>query len=295
MNNIKLILFAVITLCSGFCSQVFAENVSLQYQVGKTAEIMITQKVEGDINIYGYEETIQSVGTIRMEVTLLDGGKQGRPIEVGVIVRDLHYSEPEESMFIDTPSMTSSSAPDEVLALNCICDLLINQPLHFTIKGDYSVIESSNILAQIRRDCEDIVPSFGTSLNFFSYVLGQMFHLKEVPLKVDCAVKIPVINWLDYDDEPFSRMDCEIEDSGVYTIKHIKEDTITASWQGNASFLNGKGCGSVVLNADVEWNSSNALIQNRKLKVEMQEFFNFGLTCDVIIEEDWVSCLLENA
>lgn len=258
-----------------FFTEILAGGPTLEYRLGDSAEITITQKVEVHGKALGMTLNDEETGTIRMEVTVLDEGKEGSPLEVQVIVREYSCSE------------------DDDTAKKTIADHLIDRPLSFSICDPYRVIENTDILdALAELEEQEVISSFGTSHDFYNYTLGQLLHLKGVPLVAEKSVSVPIIDWFDYEDEPFSRNDSEIVDTGKYTIQGISKDRVHAYWRGNASYVNGDDRGTLSMSAKVVWNRQNPLLQQRNLTLRVQEnrnIFQVPIEANTVLEQKWVS------
>lgn len=307
MRTFRSSFFFLTLLLSGFCGEISAKATYLEYPVGKTVEMTITEKGEGTVNILAEPYPANWSQSLRMELTLLDDGAQGSPIDLELIIREYQYEELTDPEFIDTLTMASSD--DLAKYLDFVHEQLIDHPLRFHIVKGVSIAETTGAFdedfydfldREYPEDEESTGPEFELDFEFFRQILVQLFHLKDVPLKLHASINEPLLYLDDINEwEDFSEECCEIKDEGSYSISDIKKHHINASWQGTASIESDGDIENITIDGTVRWDRKNALIQDRNVSMEvyaMYHLFDLALIrVNFVKEQKWESTPLKRA
>jgi len=272
MKTLKLFLFSLTLL---FGAQIYAEQM-LPFQTGQRAEVRVETGLEValDTPIGLFQETEQEA--VHMEIKLLNDGSEGGDPEVEVIVKDFYSSEEENPCF----------------------EALLERPLQFRIEGNYKAVETTGALEEATTTVETEVDENGVctttvdedlaAAEFFNYALGQMFHLHNVPLKENQRVELPIIEWVDFCDDPMELQEDSIKGESLYYIREITPKKVSADIKGCISCQNEEVHCHVELNGKAEWSLSNPLVQQRSFKLYVHEDFE-EVSGRVILEQEWTS------
>jgi len=228
MNKIRTFAISLFILFCGFSEPISAKDTFLQYPIGETVEITITK--EGSMKKVG-------PGGYGGIFTYYHGWSRFLRMEVTLLEDEGKDSFSEVEIIIrdyTSSGMTSS------------LNRYIGQPLRFQVRNSVGIINASDLLEEMGKGDE----------NYLKNVLQQLFHLKNEPLKIGASFKEPRLycdcGWV---------CECCLAEYSFYTITDIAKNAIKGVWD---IFGSSGHSITMTMNTEVEWDPSNALIQNRK-------------------------------
>lgn len=259
----------------------------LKFYPGATASYIVSQKLDGEIALLGDKSHSQVDATIEFDVKILsiDPDSLSYPYEVEFVMKrilisetDLDHTKPKTIKY----DSSSSSVPPSAISLA----KLINYPLHYKVKDNFQIVETTGYLETVIENDDmdsdsdsdsdiDLINSMPFTIQF---ILTQMFHLSGEDLISNHSYSFDCSQIWNLDEEEEDWEDDEsseyiLNQTSAYVVNEISSDKITATWQAKAerAALDGDSSGEAIVNVNVTWDVNNALIQNRTIEATVEE------------------------
>lgn len=293
----------VVLLAIVFCMNIHADI--LPFKAGQKAAYTLTQKLDSDIAIFSESDHVESNATIDLDVEILSANEEtaSYPFDVKITLKKIIYTEiQQDSNSTHVISYDSDIKGRKVANTPLLTEhfqKIIDHPLYFRVEKDFQVKEIGNYLTTLNEDFESpsLTGLFGATHWTYELFLTQLFHLSGENLTEQKSYPASCYQLLNWEDEAMDEDQVRIYQESNYIIDSINSKGIYAFWQGNAKAIDlhlfSQRSGDVTVTANVTIDAAKPLVQQRTLKVEMEDTAS-GLTRvtgKISAEQTWQSVL----
>lgn len=273
----KLIFLSLIYLTS-----IHAEQ--LQFPVDSTVSYLLVQYATGGDDF----STFESNAKFEFDLTL----KGNCPYIVELTLKKIKVKEMTTNQF-GSKKKKFDSAKDDLSPFEFLRNL-IDHPLYFIVENEFTVRETDDYLNEVFyidefREGTQLV---GISPDTFKVFLTRLFDLSEQEL-TPRSFHNASLYLIEKEIEGM-----KINENSHYHILNSDQDEILGEWTGSAQTLLKDHISRTKIFSTISWNVENALIQQRKSNMIVQDEYKtfFGLISSyktVNVKQSWKSRLTE--
>lgn len=289
-----------------FCIPQIAFADLLLFKVGDAALYTINQKTYTSIESLNKSKYYTQDLSLTFEVKVLSSNPEtlSYPFEVEVILKDIinqqqlvktkgFYNGNSTFTYNSTDTLEQTHSNDLTKQLA----QLIDSPLHFNIKGEFQIEETTGRLKKIRKAYKKLYKQcMGVTPWTFELLLTQLFHLSGTNLQPSKHYPVSCYEMLNWEDAPLDPQKIEVNQNSSYFILSLNSKHAKAVWQAEASVIDREfdwdenSEGKVSLEGNVCWDTNNPLIQQRTLKALIRDTHSaLDIKAEVMAEQTWQS------
>jgi len=272
----------------------------LQFVPGNSASYELHQTVSHKVDLMGVITNVDIDATIALDVKILEASETlSYPFTVEVTLRNLQFATVESSGRNYKANNFASEEEDSTLpALSEFLPNIIDVPMTFIVNGPFDVVETSGVIDQLDPLYTQEILSvkiFGLTPWTYNLFLTQLFHLAGEDLELSNSYEVEGHQLFNWEDGVVNEDEVDIVQFFTYDILKMDNENIDATWKGSAILFNKSVFaglpGQLGVEAQVSWNKNNPLIQQRKMKLDLNEKITFlglfEMAVQMNIEQTW--------